>query len=43
MSSETKYLNSEYKDFFEKSLLDSDPEFIKLLMMSWLDNKIISN
>ncbi len=29
MSSETKYLNSEYKDFFEKSLLDSDPEIYK--------------
>ena len=31
MSSETKYLNSEYKDFFEKSLLDSDPEIYKAI------------
>ena len=31
MSSETKYLNSEYKDFFEKSLLDSDPEIHKAI------------
>ena len=31
MSSETKYLNSEYKDFFEKSLLDSDPEIYRAI------------
>ena len=31
MSSETKYLNSEYKDFFEQSLLDSDPEIYKAI------------
>ncbi len=31
MSSETKYLNSEYKDFFEKSLLESDPEIYKAI------------
>ncbi len=31
MSSETKYLNSEFKDFFEKSLLDSDPEIYKAI------------
>ena len=31
MSSETKYINSEYKDFFEKSLLDSDPEIYKAI------------
>ena len=31
MSSESKYLNSEYKDFFEKSLLDSDPEIYKAI------------
>ena len=31
MSSETKYLNSDYKDFFEKSLLDSDPEIYKAI------------
>ena len=31
MSSETKYLNREYKDFFEKSLLDSDPEIYKAI------------
>ena len=31
MSSESKYLNSEYKDFFEKSLLDSDPEIHKAI------------
>ena len=31
MSSETKYLNGEYKDFFEKSLLDSDPEIYKAI------------
>ncbi len=31
MSSETKYLNSEYRDFFEKSLLDSDPEIYKAI------------
>ena len=34
MSSETKYLNSEYKDFFEKSLLDSDPEIYKAIKSS---------
>tara|TARA_Y100001936_G_scaffold249646_1_gene300502 strand:- start:36 stop:1346 length:1311 start_codon:yes stop_codon:yes gene_type:complete len=31
MSSETKYLNNQYKDFFEKSLLDSDPEIFKAI------------
>ncbi len=31
MSSETKYLNSDYKDFFEKSLSDSDPEIYKAI------------
>ena len=31
MSSETKYLNSEYKHFFEKSLLESDPEIYKAI------------
>ncbi len=31
MSSETKYLNSDYKDFFEKGLLDSDPEIYKAI------------
>ncbi len=31
MSSETKYLNSEYRDFFEKSLLESDPEIYKAI------------
>ncbi len=31
MSSETKYLNNEYKEFFEKSLLDSDPEIYKAI------------
>jgi|TARA_Y100001970_G_scaffold285153_1_gene404100 glycine hydroxymethyltransferase len=31
MSSEGKYLNSNYKDFFEKKLSDTDPELFKAL------------
>ena len=31
MSSETKYLNSEYKDFFEKSLSVADPDLFKAI------------
>ena len=31
MSSETKYLNSEYKDFFERSLSDADPDLFKAI------------
>ena len=29
MSSEQKYLNSNYQDFFEQSLSKSDPDFIQ--------------
>ena len=31
MSSETKYLNSEYKNFFERSLSDADPDLFKAI------------
>ena len=31
MSSETKYLNSNYEDFFEKSLEKSDPDLFKAI------------
>ena len=31
MSSEKKYLNSEYKDFFEKSLAKSDPDLFNAI------------
>ena len=31
MSSEKKYLNSSYQDFFEKSLSDSDPALFKAI------------
>ena len=31
MSSETKYLNSSYEDFFEKSLSSSDPDLFKAI------------
>ena len=31
MSSETKYLNSNYEDFFEKSLSKSDPALFKAI------------
>ena len=31
MSSETKYINSDYKDFFEKSLSQSDPDLFKAI------------
>ena len=31
MSSETKYLNSNYEDFFEKSLSKSDPDLFKAI------------
>ena len=31
MSSEGKYLNSNYKDFFEKRLSESDPELFKAI------------
>ena len=33
MSSETKYLNSEYKDFFERSLSDADPALFKACLL----------
>ena len=31
MSSETKYINSSYQDFFEKSLSQSDPDLYKAI------------
>ena len=31
MSSETKYLNSSYEDFFEKSLSKTDPDLFKAI------------
>ncbi len=31
MSSESKYLNSEYQNFFEKSLSKTDPELFKAI------------
>ena len=31
MSSEGKYLNSSYKDFFEKKLSETDPDIFKSL------------
>ena len=31
MSSEDKYLNSSYEDFFEKSLSDTDPDLFKAI------------
>ena len=31
MSSEKNYLNSDYKDFFEKSLSQSDPDLFKAI------------
>ena len=31
MSSETKYINSDYKDFFEKSLSQSDPDLFRAI------------
>ena len=31
MSSEGKYLNSMYEDFFEKSLSETDPELFKAI------------
>ena len=31
MSSETKYINSNYKDFFEKSLSKTDPDLFKAI------------
>ena len=31
MSSEKKYVNSDYKDFFEKSLSKSDPDLFKAI------------
>ena len=31
MSSETKYLNSSYEDFFEKSLQKTDPDLFKAI------------
>ena len=31
MSSEKKYINSNYEDFFEKSLSKSDPELFKAI------------
>ena len=31
MSSETKYVNSNYEDFFEKSLSKSDPELFEAI------------
>ena len=34
MSSEGKYLNDQYKSFFEDSLSKTDPVFIKQLIMN---------
>ena len=31
MSSEGKYINNSYKDFFEKSLSETDPELYKAI------------
>ena len=31
MSSESKYINSNYQDFFEKSLADADPDLFKAI------------
>ena len=31
MSSESKYLNDQYKEFFEKSLSETDPELFKAI------------
>ena len=31
MSSESKYLNSDYQNFFEKSLSETDPELFKAI------------
>ena len=31
MSSETKYINESYQDFFEKSLAKSDPDLFKAI------------
>ena len=31
MSSEGKYLNSDYKDFFEKKLSETDPDLFKAI------------
>ena len=31
MSSETKYINSSYQDFFEKSLSKTDPDLFKAI------------
>ena len=31
MSSEGKYINNEYKDFFEKKLSESDPDIYKAI------------
>ena len=31
MSTEKEYINSEYKDFFEKNLSDRDPEIFKAI------------
>ena len=31
MSSETKYINSNYEDFFEKSLSKTDPDLFKAI------------
>ena len=29
MSKESNYINNQYQDFFEKSLIDIDPDIIK--------------
>ncbi len=34
MSSETKYINSSYQDFFEKSLSKTDPDLFKDITMA---------
>ena len=31
MSSESKYINNQYQDFFEKSLKQSDPDIYKAI------------
>ena len=34
MSSEKKYLNSDYQNFFEKSLSEADPDLFKAINLS---------
>ena len=43
MSSETKYLNSSYQDFFEKSLSESDPDLFKAINDELIRQQITLN